>query len=75
MYTIPDNASFYLPPIFEKRREVLFWAPLPSLPTFFFISRLLLKLAFLNLTCAIYANTILLKCFKFFPKFKIGDLK
>ena len=42
-------ASFYLPPIFEKRREVLFWGPSPSLPskpTFCLISRLLLKLAF-----------------------------
>ena len=42
----------YLPPVFEKRREVLFWGPSPSPPylpypwMFCFISRLLLKLAF-----------------------------
>ena len=44
--------SNYLPPVFEKRREVLFWGPSPyppsppSKPTFCLISRLLLKLAF-----------------------------
>ena len=43
---------YYLPPVFEKRREVLFWGPSPSppsppsKPTFCLISRLLLKLAF-----------------------------
>ena len=63
------SVFFYLPPIFEKRREVLFWGPSPSLPsppskpTFCLISRLLLKLAFLNLACAKYAKTILLKRF------------
>ena len=55
--------AFYLPPVFEKQWEVLFWVPSPSLATFCFISQLLLKLAFCNLTCAIYAKTILLKCF------------
>ena len=43
---VDDN---YLPPIFEKRREVLFWGLslyLPSKHTFCLISRLLLKLAF-----------------------------
>ena len=50
---------FYLPPIFEKRREVLFWVPSPYLSPpspwmFCLISRLLLKLAFWNLACAIY---------------------
>ena len=63
------QVTFYLPPVFEKRREVLFWGPSPyppsppSKPTFCVISRLLLKLAFWNLTCAKYAKTILLKCF------------
>ena len=52
-------------------QEELLWAPSPSPPTFCLRSRLLLKLAFLNLT---YAKTILLKCFKFFSKFKIVDL-
>ena len=54
-----------LPPVFEKPREVLFWGPSPSplsKSTYCLISRLLLKLAFLNLPCAIYAKTILLKC-------------
>ena len=64
---------FFLPPArFWKRREVLFWGPSPSPPSppsppsqpmFCLISRLLLKLAFWNLACAIYAKTILLKCF------------
>ena len=54
--------AFYLWPVFEKWREVLFWdlspSPLspPSLQTFRLISRLLLKLAFWNLPCAIYAK-------------------
>ena len=66
---------FYLPPVFEKRREVLFWVPSPYPPSppsprmFCLKSRLLLKLAFLNLACAIYAKTILLKCFQIFFKF------
>ena len=38
--------SFYLLPVFEKQRDVLFWVPSPSSATFCFISRLLLKLAF-----------------------------
>ena len=38
--------AFYLLPVFEKQREVLFWVPSPSPATFCFISRLLLKLAF-----------------------------
>ena len=55
---------FFLPPArFWKRREVLFWGPSPSPRMFCFISRLLLKLAFWDLACAIYAKTILLKCF------------
>ena len=58
---------FFLPPArFWKRREVLFWVPSPYPPSprmFCLISRLLLKLAFWNLACAIYAKTILLKCF------------
>ena len=52
---------FYLPPVFEKRWEVLFWSPSPSPPSppsppstlsppsprmFCLISQLLLKLAF-----------------------------
>ena len=69
----------FLPPArFWKRREVLFWVRSPSPPSppslpsppsppsprmFCLISRLLLKLAFWNLACAIYAKTILLKCF------------
>ena len=60
----------FLPPArFWKRREVLFCGPLlsppypPSPRMFCFISQLLLKLAFWNLACAIYAKTILLKCF------------
>ena len=63
------HESFYLPPVFEKWPEVLFWglSPYPpsppSKPTFCLISQLLLKLAFWNLTCAKYAKTILLKCF------------
>ena len=43
------GSSCYLPPVFEKRREVLFWGPSPYPPSarmFCFISRLLLKLAF-----------------------------
>ena len=68
-YTI---SAFYLPPVFEKRQEVLCWFPSPYPPSppsppsprmFCLISRLLLKLAFWNLACAIYAKTILLKCF------------
>ena len=46
--------------------SLLFWVPSPSPPSprmFCLISRLLLKLAFWNLACAIYAKTILLKCF------------
>ena len=57
--------SYYLPPVFEKPREVLFWCPSPSLSSllmFCLMSWLLLKLAFWNLICAIYAKTILLKC-------------
>ena len=42
------KVSFYLPPIFEKRREVLSWGSSPSPQMFRLISRLLLKLAFLN---------------------------
>ena len=58
------TVSFFLPPArFWKRWEVLFWGPSPSPQMCCFISRLLLKLAFLNLACAIYAKTILLKCF------------
>ena len=38
------------------------------------ISWLLLKLALLNLTFAIYTKTIFLKCFQFFSTFKIVDL-
>ena len=44
-----NHQHFYLPPIFEKRQEVLFWGPSPSppsKPTFCLISLLLLKLAF-----------------------------
>ena len=37
---------YYLLAIFEKLREILFWVPLPSLPTLCFISQLILKLAF-----------------------------
>ena len=63
---------YLLPPArFWKRREVLFWVPSPSPPSprmFCLISRLLLKLAFWNLACAIYAKTILLKCFLDFLK-------
>ena len=60
---------FFLPPArFWKRWEVLFWGPSPSPPSlpyppsplssrmFCSISRLLLKLAFWNLACAIYAK-------------------
>ena len=57
---------FYLPPVFEKRQEVLFWGPSlypPSLRMFRLISRLLLKLAFLNLACAIYAKNNIDKMF------------
>ena len=57
--------SFYLPPVVEKRRKVLFWGPSPypqSPPSpriFCFISWLLLKLAFLKLDmCNIYKNNI-----------------
>ena len=61
------QGSQFLPPArFWKWREVLFWVPSPSPPSprmFCLISRLLLKLAFWNLACAIYAKTILLKCF------------
>ena len=41
--------KFYLPPVIEKRREVLFWDPSPYPPSprmFCLISRLLLMLAF-----------------------------
>ena len=38
--------AFYLPHVFEKQREVLFWVSSPSPATFCFVSRLLLKLAF-----------------------------
>ena len=73
-FMIFHTASFsvmcLLPPArFWKRREVLFWVPSPYPPSppspwmFCLISRLLLKLAFWNLACAIYAKTILLKCF------------
>ena len=72
VYTIEElsNQLYFLPPArFWKRREVLFWVRSPSPPSppsprmFCLISRLLLKLAFWNLACAIYAKTILLKCF------------
>ena len=60
----------FLPPArFWKWREVLFWVPSPYPPSppsprmFCLISRLLLKLGFWNLACAICAKTILLKCF------------
>ena len=52
----------FLPPArFLKRREVLFWGPSPSPPSprmFCFISQLLLKLGFWNLTCLIDTKTI-----------------
>ena len=58
------SSLFLLPPArFWKRREILFWGPSPSPRMFCFISRLLLKVAFWNLACAIYAKTIFLKCF------------
>ena len=40
-----------------------------------FISQLLLKLGFLNLTCLIDTNTIFPNWFQFFSNFKILDLK
>ena len=40
-----------------------------------FISQLLLKLGFWNLTCFIDTNTIFPNWFYFFPNFKILDLK
>ena len=50
---------FYLPHIFEKRREVLFWGLLPSPQMFRLISQLLLKLAFFKFAmCNICINNI-----------------
>ena len=48
------NSEFLPPACFEKRWEVLFWGTSPFPPTFRLTSQLLLKLAFLNLPCAIY---------------------
>ena len=55
IFTHLSALYIYLQPVFEKRREVLFWGPSPyppsppsppSKPTYCLISRLLLKLAF-----------------------------
>ena len=54
---------FYLRPVFENGGRYCFGVPSPSPRMFCLISRLLLKLAFWNLAWAIYAKTILLKCF------------
>ena len=74
MHIVLDT-HFYLPPVFEKRWEILLWVPSPSPPSppslpsqpsprmFCLTSRLLLKLAFWNLACEIYAKTILLNYF------------
>ena len=62
---------FHLPPVFEKRREVLFWGPSPSPPsprTCRLISRLLLKLVVWNLPCAILCKNNIAKMFLDFFK-------
>ena len=65
IYTVFSLFVFYLPPIFEKRREVLFWGPSPRM--FCLISQLLLKLAFFKLgMCNICKNNIAKMFLEFF---------
>ena len=68
LYLAYKNPLFTSRPFLKTAGGIVWGAspypPYPPSPRMFcFISRLLLKLAFLNLACSIYAKTILLKCF------------